>query len=325
MAATPRPDAAPRAREHTSLSIAAALTRSLGLLLRGRVRFPRDDVGRTLTMEDGARFTIFRHAMVKAEGEPAAAFVVRFTPAHMSVRQNIRFSLLPMLPLLGQRGFREKYWCVDEQSGMCQGVYAWQTVTDAEVYAGSVALRFMTGRSLPGSVSHRIVDQAAERYWPFQDAGSRGGRRQLRSAEKLRKRTVASRLVDRGFALLTRLGWGARYRHVLVVRGRKTGRLYSTPVDAIEYGGSRWLVAGYGRPAWAANVRAAGEVTLSRGGRTVRYRATEVDAEAAVPVLRTYIDQIRVTRPYFDASPDSDDATVAAELPRHPVFRLTAY
>ena len=30
----------------------------------------------------------------------------------------------------------------------------------------------------------------------------------------------------------------------------------------------------------------------------------------------------RVTRAYFDATPDSPDEEVAAELPRHSVFRL---
>ena len=33
--------------------------------------------------------------------------------------------------------------------------------------------------------------------------------------------------------------------------------------------------------------------------------------------------EIRVARLYFDAAPDSADEAVAAELPRHPVFRLT--
>jgi hypothetical protein len=122
-------------------------------------------------MEDGAEFTVFRHVKVKAAGDPAGVFVVRFTPAHMSVRQNVRFSLLPMIPLLGMRGFREKYWCVNEQTGACQGIYAWQTVADAEAYAGSVALRFMTGRSKLGSVSHRILDQSRESFWVFH-AGS---------------------------------------------------------------------------------------------------------------------------------------------------------
>jgi hypothetical protein len=92
--------------------------------LTGRVRFLRHDIRRTLIMEDGEQFTVFRHAKLKAPGEPAAAFVVRFTPAHMSVRQNIRFSLLPMIPQLGMHGFREKLWCVNEKTGMCQGVYA---------------------------------------------------------------------------------------------------------------------------------------------------------------------------------------------------------
>jgi hypothetical protein len=142
----------------------AAIARSLALLLSGRVRYLRGDIGRTLTMEDGKQFTVFRHAKVQAPGEPAGMFLVRFTPAHMSVRQNIRFSLLPMLPLLGLHGFREKYWCVNENTGQCQGIYAWQTAADAEAYAASVALRFMTGRSLPNSVSYQVLDQDPERY-----------------------------------------------------------------------------------------------------------------------------------------------------------------
>lgn len=157
----------PPVRRRTGAIIGAAFVRSLGLLLRGRVHFIRGDIGRTLTMEDSEQFTIFRHAKLEAPGDPAAAFIVRFTPARMSVRANIRFSLLPMIPLLGLHGFREKLWCVNEETGMCQGVYAWQTLADAEAYADSVALRFMTDRSVPGSVSHRILDQSRERYWAF--------------------------------------------------------------------------------------------------------------------------------------------------------------
>src|SRR5205814_3078728 len=56
-----------------------------------------------------------------------------------------------------------------------------------------------------------------------------------------------ARLINSLFRLLTRLGLGAAYRHVLTVPGCKTGRLYSTPVDIIEHDDRRWLVAGYGR------------------------------------------------------------------------------
>jgi hypothetical protein len=157
----------PPATTGVARTILPAAARGLSLLLSGRVRFQRGDVGRILTMEDGAQFTVFRHVKVKAAGEPAGVFIVRFTPAHMSVRQNIRFSLLPVIPLLGLHGFREKYWCVNPDTGACQGVYAWQTDADADAYAASVALRFMTGRSLPGTVSHQVLDQSQEPYWAF--------------------------------------------------------------------------------------------------------------------------------------------------------------
>jgi deazaflavin-dependent oxidoreductase (nitroreductase family) len=131
-----------------------------------------------------------------------------------------------------------------------------------------------------------------------------------------------ARLINSLFRALTRLGLGASYRHILTVRGRKTGRPYSTPVDIIELDDQAWLVAGYGPANWVRNVRAAGEVTLSRGRHSHRFRVEETDGPAAVPVLRKYMSEIRVTRPYFDAAPDSPDADVAAELPRHPAFRL---
>lgn len=136
------------------------------------------------------------------------------------------------------------------------------------------------------------------------------------------KRGYTARLVNAIFTRLTLLGLGARYRHILTVRGRKSGRLYSTPVDVIEEDGSRWLVAGYGPSAWVANVRAAGQVRLRRGRRSQTLLAEPVEAPDAVPVLRRYMTQIRVTRPYFDAAPESSDEEIAMELPRHAVFRL---
>ena len=131
-----------------------------------------------------------------------------------------------------------------------------------------------------------------------------------------------TRLINVLFRTLTQLGLGASYRHILTVPGRKTGRLYSTPVDVIELDGQRWLVAGYGPTNWVANARAAGEVTLSRGRHSHRFEVAEVAPAAAVPVLRRYMREIRVTRAYFDANPDSSDEAIAEEFLRHPVFRL---
>ncbi len=130
------------------------------------------------------------------------------------------------------------------------------------------------------------------------------------------------RAINAVFRLLTRLGLGAKYRHILTVRGRKTGKVYSTPVDVMEDSGRRFLVAPYGVVSWVRNARAAGEVTLRRGGRIERARVAELSPEVSAPVLRQYISEVRVTRPYFDVTLDSTDEEFAAEAPRHPIFEL---
>jgi hypothetical protein len=84
------------------------------------------------------------------------------------------------------------------------------------------------------------------------------------------------------------------------------------------HNGSRWLVAGYGPANWVENARAAGQVTLSRGGRTELLAVQDATPGESVPVLRKYMREVRVTRRYFDALPDDHDDVIAAERPRHP-------
>jgi hypothetical protein len=61
---------------------------------------------------------------------------------------------------------------------------------------------------------------------------------------------------------------------------------------------------------------------LSRGSLSEIYTVEEIGAGDAIPVLRKYIAEVRVTRLYFDATPNSSELAVAAELSRHAVFRL---
>jgi hypothetical protein len=53
-------------------------------------------------------------------------------------------------------------------------------------------------------------------------------------------------------------------------------------------------------------------------------RVVELGVTDSIPVLRQYLREVPVTRPYFDARPDSPDRELAAEVPRHPVFQLLA-
>jgi len=106
------------------------------------------------------------------------------------------------------------------------------------------------------------------------------------------------------------------------VRGRRSGRTYSTPVTLIE-DEQRYLVAPYGEVGWVKNARAAGEVTLTRAGHSDTMRISELEPQEAAPVLRTYVQRVSVVRPYFDAAPDAPLDAFAAEAPHHPVFRLS--
>lgn len=133
---------------------------------------------------------------------------------------------------------------------------------------------------------------------------------------------LTRKLVNWIVRALLGVGLGPARTYLLVVPGRKTGRLYKTPVTLVENSSNRWLVAPYGEVGWVRNVRAARRVTLRRGLRSENLRAVELEAREAAPVLRSYIRDIAITRPFFDVTPDSTLDEFAREAPRHPVFHL---
>jgi hypothetical protein len=49
----------------------------------------------------------------------------------------------------------------------------------------------------------------------------------------------ARRMINRVYTVLTRLGLGASYRHLLTVTGRRTGLPRTTPVDVMILDGRR--------------------------------------------------------------------------------------
>lgn len=130
------------------------------------------------------------------------------------------------------------------------------------------------------------------------------------------------RLVNGLIGPLTRFGLAGRHTYLLTVRGRRTGRKYSTPVRLIE-NGQRWLVAPYGEVGWVHNARAAGTVELSRAGHREQLRIEQVSTDEAAPVLREYLEQVAVARPFFEVGADSSLEELIAIGPRHPVFRLS--
>ena len=95
-----------------------------------------------------------------------------------------------------------------------------------------------------------------------------------------------------------------------------------TPVTLVQEAAERWLMAPYGEVGWVRNARAAERLTLTRGRRFENVRILELSAEDAAPVLKKYLTQVPVVRPFFDVTPKSNLRDFAAEASRHPVFRI---
>ena len=81
---------------------------------------------------------------------------------------------------------------------------------------------------------------------------------------------------------------------VLTVPGRKSGQPRSTPMTPFEHDGGLYTVAGYPGSDWAANARAAGAGTLSRGRKSRRVRIVELSTEEAGPVLHSFAVKVPV-------------------------------
>jgi deazaflavin-dependent oxidoreductase (nitroreductase family) len=134
--------------------------------------------------------------------------------------------------------------------------------------------------------------------------------------------TPSRRAANRLVRLLLKLGLMPGPTYLLTVPGRRSGHPLSTPVTLVEQDGARWLVAPYGDVAWVRSARAAGQITLSRGRRSETVPIRELGPDDAAPVLQRYITRVPITRPYFDARPDSPLSDFISEAPRHPVFAL---
>lgn len=128
-------------------------------LLRGRIHFPKKYVGRVLTMEDGRKYTVFRHLMVdpmKETQTKMAVFKVRFKFANLSPGINKYLSMIPAPFLIARRGFRQKIWTIND-NGYFQGIYQWASKEFAKEYPESFIFKVMTKRSATDSLFYEIL------------------------------------------------------------------------------------------------------------------------------------------------------------------------
>lgn len=138
-----------------------------------------------------------------------------------------------------------------------------------------------------------------------------------------REPTSGEKIFNRVFGFLVGLGLGFSHNYLLEVRGRKSGKLYSTPIDLLELNGKRFLVAPRGRTQWVRNAEAAGEVTLKKGRTRLRFRLRSLPDAEKPEILKAYLDTFKSeVQTYFPVGAGSPIESFIGLLDSYPAFEL---
>jgi len=140
-----------------------------------------------------------------------------------------------------------------------------------------------------------------------------------------REPTAIEKIFNRSFGIIIGLGLGPSHIHLLQVRGRKSGKLFSTPVDLLDLQGKRYLVAPRGRTQWVRNAEAAGEITLKKGSTRQQFRLRPISGAEKLPILKGYLDSFkREVQRYFPIPAGSPSESFAPIAENYPAFELLA-
>src|ERR1700687_5801170 len=138
-----------------------------------------------------------------------------------------------------------------------------------------------------------------------------------------REPSAGEKIFNRLFGFLVGLGLGFSYNYLLEVRGRKTGKIYSTPIDLLEMNGKKYLVAPRGRTHWVRNAEVAGEVTLKKGSKRQKFRLRTIPAADKPRSLKAYLDTFkREVQRCFPIPAGAPPESFAAVSRDYPAFEL---
>jgi deazaflavin-dependent oxidoreductase (nitroreductase family) len=137
--------------------------------------------------------------------------------------------------------------------------------------------------------------------------------------------TAIERIFNRVFGFLVGRGLGFSYNYLLQVKGRKSGKTYSMPVNLLELDGKRFLVAPRGRTQWVRNAEAAGEVTLRKGSVRQRFRLRPLPDADKPAILKAYLDRFKKeVQRYFPVAAGSPVESFRELVESYPAFELIA-
>lgn len=137
--------------------------------------------------------------------------------------------------------------------------------------------------------------------------------------------TAVERVFNRVYGFLVGMGIGLSYCYLLQVKGRKSGKIYSTPIDLLELNGKRFLVAPRGRTQWVRNAEAAGEITLKRGSFRQRFALSPIANDEKPAILKAYLDRFKKeVQRYFPVAAGSPVESFRELVGSYPAFELIA-
>lgn len=140
-----------------------------------------------------------------------------------------------------------------------------------------------------------------------------------------RKPGTPVRIMNSMLGVAIKLGLSPQSGQLLTVRGRKSGKNMTTPVNPMTFDGGEYLVAPRGDCHWSRNLRVAhtAQLRLGRKRRQVRVKRELEDAEKP-PVLLAYLDRwAGVTKSHFGITwPNPSQEEITRVCARTPMFEI---
>lgn len=141
--------------------------------------------------------------------------------------------------------------------------------------------------------------------------------------ESFNQPATFARVFNKLFGFFVGLGIGLPHNYLLQVRGRRSGRVYTTPVDVLNREGRRYLVAPRGNTQWVRNALASGTVSLKKGRRSEEFEIRIVSDDEKPEILKAYLDRYKLTvQRYFPMPAGSATEAFRPLTANYPVFEL---
>ena len=130
-------------------------------------------------------------------------------------------------------------------------------------------------------------------------------------------------LFNRTFGFLAGLGLAPNFIYLLEVRGRKSGKIYRSPVNLMEIAGKKVLVAPRGRTQWVRNAEASNEISLKRASYRQSFSLKPILDSEKPPILKEYLDRYAsAVKKFFPIPPNSPIDSFREIAHNYPVFEL---